>query len=423
MAINYFANKPMPTLPNPFVEQDQLATKKQQGLGGDMLDSATAGLFDSVGGVLDLVGAKGFAKDFYGWAEENRQEMSDEGQAAIGKSIIEKDDAGEWSFGEGASDLDTWLLGFANMAGQFATSVVPGAGAGALAARAGLAATGVNAARIAGYAAGGGSAATGQAMKQGRQEVLAMPDDVLMKSERFADAVRQTYKPDMTDDEVFDTAKSFLADQVAQDIRTDPKVLLANYGASAIGDPIIGRALAGARIAKGALRSAGKGFVAEGATEAVQAGTTQYGVNEALQPIDGRDAMDGVDVAAANEGIMGGVFGGALGASGGVWNRGGKPEPVRDPDADAIRESNPVLALGFDGIAQSLANSQADLDSIISQPALEGELLGPEPVQTDPLMITDKNIIFTGDGRPQQAAQEFTDNLHIEVLFFYNLNV
>ena len=475
----------------------------QQGLAGDMLDSATAGLFDSVGGVLDLVGAKGFAKDFYGWADDNRQEMSDQGRAAISKSIIEKNDAGEWSFGEGASDLDTWLLGFANMAGQFATSVVPGAGAGALAAKAGLAATGVNAARIAGYAAGGGSAATGQAMEQGRQEVMAMPDDVLMKSERFADAVRQTYKPDMTDDEAFDTAKAFLADQVAQDIRTDPKVLLANYGASAIGDPIIGRALAGARIAKGALRSAGKGFVTEGATEAVQAGTTQYGVNEALQPIDGRDAWDGVDVAAANEGIMGGVFGGVAGGVGGVWNRGGTPEPVRDPEADAIRDKNPDLASAFDGMAQSAAQRESDLQSIIgglpaiSQPALEGELLDPEQaggpnynpnqigmqariggptiprieqkdiifaadgrteaernpamegewlspeqraanaaagfienapidleseqvkqakadmerMRNQPRQITDKNIIFTGDGRPQQAAQEYVDNL------------
>lgn len=418
MTINYFANKPMPTLPNPFVEQEQTAPKKQQGIGGDMLDSATAGLFDSVGGVLDLVGAKGFAKDFYGWADENRQEMSDEGKAAIGKSIIEKDEAGEWSFGEGASDLDTWLLGFANMAGQFATSVVPGAGAGALAAKAGLAAKGVNAARIAGYAAGGGSAATGQAMEEGRQEVMAMPDDVLMKSDRFADAVRQTYKPDMSDDEAFDTAKAFLADQVAQDIRTDPKVLLANYGASAIGDPIIGRALAGARIAKGALRSAGKGFVTEGATEAVQAGTTQYGVNEALQPIDGRDAWDGVDVAAANEGVMGGVFGAAAGGFGGVLNR--QPEPVKDPDADAIRESNPVLAIGFDGIAQDKAKRDADLASVIggmnaeNQPALEGELLGPEPAPSELMMITDKNTSFAGDGRPQQAAQEFTDNLQRE---------
>lgn len=415
MAINYFANKPMPTLPNPFVEQEQTVAKKQQGIGGDMLDSATAGLFDSVGGVLDLVGAKGFAKDFYGWADENRQEMSDEGQAAIGKSIIEKNEAGEWSFGEGASDLDTWLLGFANMAGQFATSVVPGAGAGALAAKAGLAATGVNAARIAGYAAGGGSAATGQAMEQGRQEVMAMPDDVLMKSDRFADAVRQTYKPEMSDDEAFDTAKAFLADQVAQDIRTDPEVLLANYGASAIGDPIIGRALAGARIAKGALRSAGKGFVTEGATEALQAGTTQYGVNEALQPIDGRDVWDGVDVAAANEGVMGGVFGAAAGGFGGVWNR--QVEPVKDPDADAIRESNPVLAIGFDGIAQDKAKRDADLASVMgemntaNQPALEGELLGPEPAPSELMMITDKNVIFAGDGRPQQAAQEFTDNL------------
>lgn len=415
MALNFFHYTPSVDKYGPVGAPEPAPEKPQQGRIADMADSATAGFYNATGGILDMVGAKGFAKNFYGWADENIQEMSDRGQQAISKNIIQKDELGDWSLGEGATDFDTWLLGFANMAGQFAPTMIPGAGAASLATKAGLGALGVNAARIGGYAAAGGSAATGQAMEEARQEVAAMPDGVLMQSDRFKRLIGEVDKeqPGLDDDSLWDAAKARLADQVAADVQTDPKVLIANYAASAIGDPIIGRALAGARIAKGALGSAAKGFAVEGTTEAAQAGVTKYGVNEALQPIDGRDAMQGVDVAAANEGIMGGLFGGVIGGTGGVWNRGASPEAdqqmpadsgsviaangqpvqpdpsinlppqveqalapepsiqdiisqVKDPDAIQLESTNPVLAEAMHNSAKSAAVRQLDLDSIIS---------------------------------------------------------
>ena len=65
MAINYFANKPMPTLPNPFVEQEQTAPKKQQGRFGDVVDNLQGIGYDIAGGVSDMLGAEGFGASLY----------------------------------------------------------------------------------------------------------------------------------------------------------------------------------------------------------------------------------------------------------------------------------------------------------------------------------------------------------------------
>lgn len=355
------------TLPQPTTTDQLQQGASQQGTFGDSVDAFQAGALSAVGGILDFAGAKGFAKNFYGWADDQYNQMSDAGRESIGKEIFTTDENGNFAFGDGASDLDTWLLGFANMAGQFLPTAIPGAGAaGAVARVASLGAKGKAVANAAGMGAFGGAAGTGQAMEQARSEYMQIPDELKAESDLFKNAIRSVHQqnPDWTYDQKWDAADAMIADKVAEDVRTDPKVLLANFGASAIADPIIGRALTGARLAKGGIRrSAAKGFAVEGGTEAAQAGVSQYGVNEALQPIDNRDAMQGVAVAAANEGILGGAFGGAAGGMGGAINR--QPK-VRDPAADAIRESNPALAEAFDGIATQQAATAATLDQIIA---------------------------------------------------------
>src|SRR5690606_3762013 len=130
-----------------------------------------------------------------------------------------------------------------------------------------LGAKGRAAANVVGMGATGGAAATGQGMEQAREEVRNMPDAVLAESPLFRDVFKGIYqsKPEWTDEQRWDAAKDAIAAKVADEVRSDPKVLLANFGASAIGDPLIGRALMGARLAKsGALRSAAKGFIVEG---------------------------------------------------------------------------------------------------------------------------------------------------------------
>jgi hypothetical protein len=364
---NYFARQPV-TRQSPTTT----APAQQQGRFGDAVDAFQAGGLSAVGGIFDFVGADGIAKQFYGWSDSQQDTMSDRGKTAMGKSFFSENEQGETVMGEGLTDIDTWLLTLANVAGQFVPTAIPGAGAaGAVAKAASLGAKGRAAANVVGMGATGGAAATGQGMEQARDEVRNMPDAVLAESPIFRDVFKGIYqsKPEWTDEQKWDAAKDAIAAKVADEVRSDPKVLLANFGASAIGDPIIGKALMGARLAKsGALRSAAKGFTVEGSTEAAQAGVSQYAINEALQPLDNRDAMQGVTTAALNEGIAGGGFGAAAGGIGGMVNRNAAQtvQPVADPVADAIRDTNPELAGAFDSLNETMASSQAAIDELIN---------------------------------------------------------
>lgn len=437
MSLKYFSDRPMPKL---YVEPTQAAaTKNEPGMFGNLGRAFGSGALSGLGGIFDFVGAEGIAKQLYGWSDDARASMSQEAQQDMAKSFFAENDQGETILGEGLTDLDTWLLTFANVAGQFVPTAVPGAGiAGAATKALSLGTKGANVARAAAFGATGGASATGQGMEQARQEFLTLPDEVKMESDLFRRKVQEiaSAQPELDEMSIWSNAEKAVAEQIAQDVRTDPKVLLANFAGSALADPIIGKALTGARIAKsGAFRSALKGFVAEGSTEAGQAAVQEYGINEALSQVDGRDAWDGVGIAALNEGLAGGTFGAGAGLLGGFANRQQPEVPVRDKDADAIRGTNSALAGAFDSLAQDSQNRQmavyqaANTLPDISSPALEGELLGPEvPEQRQynpnqigmqariggPTVprIEQKDIIFAQDGRDpydkfreQQAGQ------------------
>ncbi|MCT8857532.1 DEAD/DEAH box helicase family protein [Shewanella xiamenensis] len=356
--------------PNKYRTTTTAQTKPQeQGRFGDVVDSFQAGAASGLGGIFDFIGADGIAKSLYGIANDQYSQMSSRGQEAMGKQMFQTNAQGETELGEGMTDLDTWLLQMANVAGQFVPTAVPGAGAAGLATKAlSLGSKGAKVAQAVGMGATGGSAATGQAMDQARQEVLKMPDQVLADSELF----KQTFlnidaqSPELDDVSKWNQAKAQLAEQVASEVRSDPKSLLANFAASAIGDPIIGRALTGVRLAKsGAFRSALAGGITEGTTEATQAGVSQYAVDSALSQIDQRDPMAGVKLAALNEGIIGAGFGASAGGIGGIANRNPVDrEPAKNPAADPIRETNPTVAGAMDADAQQAANRRADMDSM-----------------------------------------------------------
>ncbi|MCH7421315.1 LPD38 domain-containing protein [Shewanella sp. MM_2022_3] len=356
--------------PNKYRTTTTAQTKPQeQGRFGDVVDSFQAGAASGLGGIFDFVGADGIAKSLYGIADDQYGQMSSRGQEAMGKQMFQTNAQGETELGDGMTDLDTWLLQMANVAGQFVPTAVPGAGAAGLATKAlSLGSKVAKVAQAIGMGATGGSAATGQAMDQARQEVLKMPDQVLADSDLF----KQTFlnidaqSPELDDVSKWNQAKAQLAEQVASEVRSDPKTLLANFAASAIGDPIIGRALTGVRLAKsGAFRSALAGGVTEGATEATQAGVSQYAVDSALSKIDQRDPMAGVKLAALNEGIIGAGFGAGAGGIGGIANRNPVDrEPAKNPAADPIRETNPTVAGAMDADSQQAANRRADMDSM-----------------------------------------------------------
>lgn len=379
MAKNYFADEPMPTLFTPTVTP--VEQPSEQGRIGDTIDSLQSGGLSALGGMFDFIGAQGLAQSLYSSSNDQQAQMSERGREALGQQFIQEDEQGNFELGEGATDLDTWLLTMANVAGQFAGTAIPGAGAAGLAGKAAsLGAKGKNIANIASMGATGGAAATGQGMEQARQEVQNMPDTLLAESPLFGDVFRGVHanQPELSNVEKWEAAKTALANKVAQEVRTDPKVLIANFGASAIGDPIIGKALTGARLAKsGALRSALAGFVTEGSTEAVQAGVQQLGVNQALQPIDNRDEMQGVVAAGLNEGLAGGGFGAAAGGIGGLVNRQPReqtpqteptaepaPQPAADPVTEQMKASNPNLGEAMASMDQHSTNVKNEVDNL-----------------------------------------------------------
>ena len=344
--------------------------QQEQGRFGDIVDAFQSGAASGLGGIFDFVGAQGVARDLYDIAGEQSLQMSQRGREAMAKPMFETDEFGDTSLGEGMTDLDTWLLGMSSVAGQMVPTMIPGAGAAGLATKAlTLGSRGAKAAQMISMGATGGAAATGQAMEQARAEVLRMPDSLLADSEAFRKLFLEQDKadPTLTDLEKWDIAKTNLAEKIAGEVKTDPKTLLANFGASAIGDPIIGRALMGARLAKaGAFRSALSGAVTEGATEAAQAGTTQFSINQALAQIDDRDPMKGVKIAALNEAALGAGFGGIAGFGGGLMNRQPKA-PAKSANADAVRDSNPGLAGAMDAMAQQDSDRQDDVSNISAQ--------------------------------------------------------
>lgn len=343
---------------------------QDQGRFGDVVDAFQSGAASGLGGIFDFVGAKGVARSLYDIAGEQNQQMSQRGQEAMAKPMFGEDEYGDIALGEGMTDLDTWLLNMASVAGQMAPTMIPGAGAAGLATKAAsLGAKGAKVAQAVGMGATGGSSATGQAMEQARYEVLQMPDQVLADSDIFREKFLEADKsnPELSDLDKWNKAKENLSEQVASEVRADPKTLLANFAASAIGDPIIGKALTGARLAKaGAFRSALAGAATEGATEATQAGTTQYAINQALAQIDDRDPMKDVKISALNEATVGAGFGGIAGGVGGLMNRQPKA-PAKSASADAIRDTNPGLAGAMDSMAQQDADRQDDVNNISAQ--------------------------------------------------------
>lgn len=268
----------------------------------------------------------------------------------MGKQIFKTGEDGGIGLGEGATDFDTWLLNFANVAGGVAATVPLGGALGSA----------TKLGSVVGMGATGGSAATGMAMEEGRQEILKMDDNLLRESPKYAQ-VRQMVDQQFPDSDLSEKhliAKASLANMVADEIRADPKQLAANFAAAAIGDPIIGKALTGARIAKGGIRAGfAKGALAEGSTEALQAGVSQYGVNEALQQFDNRQLDRGVAEAALNEGLFGGAFGGAAGAVSGAVNR-GRVTDVKANDPVKVQTGNSAIDSALSDLNNNVTNAQ-----------------------------------------------------------------
>ncbi|HHF3073400.1 TPA: PLxRFG domain-containing protein [Vibrio diabolicus] len=285
---------------------------------GDVVDMAQQGALQTLAGAANFVGAEKAASSLENWANEQYETLSPEMREAMAKDIINDD----LSFGEGAKDWRTWLGTASNVLGGMAVTMLPAGAAGKAASMAGRSAAvsqganvGTNA--LLNLAAGNG----GQALNVQR-EIENIPYHELMDSPQFKRYVAEEADKNISDEEALNNARTRLAQEVGDSIKTDLTLGMVNLIGETVGDQAMVKLLKGSlgKTIKGAI---GKGVLAEGGTEAVQGGVEQYRSNvhtNEKMDVEG-DNSEGVGAAALESGLVGGLIGGGFGAPSGVAGR------------------------------------------------------------------------------------------------------
>ncbi|EIW7860288.1 PLxRFG domain-containing protein [Vibrio parahaemolyticus] len=285
---------------------------------GDVVDMAQQGALQTLAGAANFVGAEKAASSLENWANEQYETLSPEMREAMAKDIINDD----MSFGEGAKDWRTWLGTASNVLGGMAVTMLPAGAAGKAASMAGRSAAvsqganvGTNA--LLNLAAGNG----GQALSVQR-EIENIPYHELMDSPQFKRYVAEEADKNISDEEALNNARTRLAQEVGDSIKTDLTLGMVNLIGETVGDQAMVKLLKGSlgKTIKGAI---GKGVLAEGGTEAVQGGVEQHRSNvhtNEKMDVEG-DNSEGVGAAALESGLVGGLIGGGFGAPSGVAGR------------------------------------------------------------------------------------------------------
>ncbi|CAI2302083.1 PLxRFG domain-containing protein [Vibrio parahaemolyticus] len=288
---------------------------------GDVVDMAQQGALQTLAGAANFVGAEKAASSLENWANEQYETLSPEMREAMAKDIINDD----MSFGEGAKDWRTWLGTASNVLGGMAVTMLPAGTAGtagkaaSMAGRSAAVSQGANVGTNAllNLAAGNG----GQALNVQR-EIENIPYHELMDSPQFKRYVAEEADKNISDEEALSNARTRLAQEVGDSIKTDLTLGMVNLIGETVGDQAMVKLLKGSlgKTIKGAI---GKGVLAEGGTEAVQGGVEQYRSNvhtNEKMDVEG-DNSEGVGAAALESGLVGGLIGGGVGAPSGVAGR------------------------------------------------------------------------------------------------------
>lgn len=377
----------------------QAGSESKQGIFGDLIDAFQQGIYQSIAGdaetVYQLTGSGAGLRDLATDRADLQQEtMSPAMQQAMGKELFTEDENGKLRMGEGFTDPRTWAGSTANLAGQWAGVLAPGAGIAAAGTRIGTKVAGKllgkeaakNAApairatsQAVGFGTAGAASAGGMMGIQARDEVMAMPDAELDESTAF----RDTYwsladqNPDADVATLRKQAREQVAEMAATQVQSNPALITSNFALEAVGGKMLDDLLRGGMGTGSRLKNMGQQVAVQGSTGAAQGGIEQYALNQAMiETADpGRDPMEGVKANAATEGVLSGGLGGV---AGGIR----KGTPAQDQPAQP-EESQPEIQQ-------------------------EPEILGlPAPEQ--PLMLENQNIIY-GEAPPAQPnpAAEIT---------------
>lgn len=350
------------------LSQANAPQQSQQGLLGDSVDALQMGALSASAGLFNLIGADGIADSLQRFSDDQLNQMSATGRAAMQKEFITEDEQGRISLGDAVTDLDAWVLNLANVVGQFVPTAIPGgAAAKGLSTVAKLGAKGKALVTSGAMGTLGGAAATGQAGLQAQHIIENMADEDLVQSAPFQQHFKQlrAAQPNGDLEQLFEQAKTAVKEQIEAEVMTDPKLLVANFAASAIGDPIIaksfGRALGGSLKA-----SIAKGFVTEGASEFAQGATEHYTVREHAQKVDPTlDPNKGMIASGLNEALIGGTMGGTMAAVGHV--RMPKPAATGDAALDAAQQQTADLVNSISANKEAQA-AQAQVAAQTAEP-------------------------------------------------------
>ncbi|EIK4807624.1 PLxRFG domain-containing protein [Vibrio parahaemolyticus] len=285
---------------------------------GDVVDMAQQGALQTLAGAANFVGAEKAASSLENWANEQYETLSPEMREAMAKDIINDD----MSFGEGAKDWRTWLGTASNVLGGMAVTMLPAGAAGKAASMAGRSAAVSQGANVGTNALLNLTAGNGGQALNVQREIENIPYHELMDSPQFKRYVAEEADKNISDEEALNNARTRLAQEVGDSIKTDLTLGMVNLIGETVGDQAMVKLLKGSlgKTIKGAI---GKGVLAEGGTEAVQGGVEQYRSNvhtNEKMDVEG-DNSEGVGAAALESGLVGGLIGGGFGAPSGVAGR------------------------------------------------------------------------------------------------------
>lgn len=237
---------------------------------------------------------------------------------------------------------------------------------------------------------------TGTAQGQGgidmREETNSIPFDQLLESttfqKAFADIDSDPSNSSLTDTQKLTLARSQVAEQAANSVTADPRMLAINIAASTLGDHTLAKLLTKKMATKSVISSAATGTFAEGSTEFAQGASQRYVQNQQLINTAGQkiDPMKDVFETGANNAIVGGGIGMGAGTIGGI--RGRRSAAETTPETPVDIEGSPV---------------SENID-----PSLQPEVTPQAENQAAPEVAVQKNSV-SENGVPNSQIDDFRD--------------
>ncbi|ELY5178969.1 hypothetical protein SNE85_000833 [Vibrio cholerae] len=415
--------------------QSQTSTTEgnDQGFWGDVADAMQAGIaqgfagdFETANQIFDSETFAGLRDQALKIEQDQYSQMSEQGRNALSQDLFTKDEMGNISFGDGATNWRTWALSAAQLAGQAVPFMAVGGPTSSVAKmgiKQGAKVIGkqiteealkrgmpARAARFIGSSAGTIAMANGMASNNVAKKIEEFSiEDLQSQSEEFNQLFNEIRAlPEnqaFSDQEVGEAAKAELVNMAREKAWSDPKLFAINTLSGAAGW-FGGRGVLAS--AESRFANTLKGASVEGIQEGAQGAVEQRVNNEVVQQLADptQDLNEGVALAFANEGVLSAGMGGISGA-------------LEKPSAKQRAEAQPITGNvsldtelhSADDIAQT-ASTQADemLNTIMPQPVNAPEVqpvdIQPQPVAQPvtqpepaaPIVSEDDIQLFTPPG-------------------------